>query len=269
MRLFRTFASLLCAVLLMALSGCSATNDKTGDAGPADARGDAGAAETTSCKRFKIIGQPCTDDCECLGGPCVLNEYAPFRFCTTPCMGAQPGSACEPEVEGAAFSTFCIDFPSDFRVQPGQFCAPLCNDILDCNKLGAPWESCEMPQWKGNPLYPSTPDKVCISPSAQGHEPIDPDTCENWEGLFNEFQQERAACISYCDFLDVCQVLAAETSSPCCAFYCTSAMIKNGKVDKEYFQYVRCYIDSYNAFRGSALVCTKPLSDCGEDPDQP
>jgi len=254
--------------LLLTLA-CSSNSSDQSDVSPADAAGDADAVEVQTCKRFKIIGQPCDSDCECLSDQCVLNEYAPFRFCASPCMSSQPGAPCQPEVEGAAFSTFCVGFPSDFRVQPSQFCAPLCNDISDCEKLGAPWESCEQPQWKGNPLYPSTPDMVCISPSAQGHDPIDPDTCENWEGLYNEFQQERAACVAYCDFLDVCQVLSADNSQSCCAFHCTSAMIKNGKVDKEYFQYVRCYIDSYNAFRGSALVCTKPLQDCGDDPDQP
>lgn len=241
-----------------------AAGSKDGETG-ADQAGDSGPA----CERFKGVGQPCDDECECLGGICALTEYAPFRFCTKKCGDAQPGSPCEPEESESLFTSLCVEFPSDFRVPPNRFCAPYCNELLDCAKLGAPWEECVQPHWKGNPLYPAIPDKVCISPSAQGHEPVDPDTCANWEDLFNAFPEERILCQGYCEFLDTCKLLPADVSQPCCAFHCSQKMTEEGIRDKEYFKYIRCYVDNFGKFSPSTLVCTKPLQACGDDPDMP
>lgn len=260
------------AVILLPLShiGCSPAQGPTDVAGgPGDASTDAEAVpETQVCTAFKVTGQPCDGACECIGGLCLLNEYAPFRFCSSPCP--QGGSFCEPEKPGGAYSALCVDFPGDFIVQPDRFCAPLCGEILDCQKTGSPWESCEQVAWKGNLLYPTLPDKVCISPSAQGHEPVDPDTCDGWEQLFNQFAEERLACLGYCEFLDACQILPASQSATCCAFACMTDMVDaKGNVDEKWFKNVRCYFDSYQAFKGTALVCSQPQDTCGENPAIP
>ncbi|MBM4373194.1 MAG: hypothetical protein FJ098_16180 [Deltaproteobacteria bacterium] len=222
-----------------------------------------------TCKAFKLVGQPCDDPCECLGGLCLLNEYAPFRFCSRPCGSAGAGTPCEPEKPGGTWNALCVDFPSDFLVPPDRFCAPLCATKLDCAKLAAPWEECAHPSWKGNPLYSAIPDKVCISPSAQGHEPVDPDTCEGWEELYNTYAEERLACIGYCEFLAACQFLPASTPAACCAFRCMTRMVKGTDVDKAWFKDVRCYFDHFQAFSGTALACTKPLDTCGAEPVVP
>ncbi len=256
-------------ILLTSACG-NGTDKKTTDIVPIDAATDGGETRGEECKRFKLVGQPCDDDCECLGNLCLLNEYAPFRYCTKSCGDSPPGTHCEPDVPGAPWNSLCVKFPAkEFLVEPSQFCAPLCEEMSDCVALGAPWETCQGPLWLGNPLYPSVPEQVCISPSAQGHEPVNPDTCEGWDGLYTEFGLERTTCAAYCDFLDTCQLLDSATSLTCCAFHCTSRMVPNGKVDKAYFMDIRCYVDTYNGFQNTALVCTQPQDKCGADPDQP
>ena len=271
MQIQSNWLSILSIIAIVLAAACGPGKSiSPGDTATIDAD-DIGDAETAGpvCKRFKLIGQPCDDSCECLGGLCLLNEYSPFRFCSSTCGESQPGAPCAPEVEGEPWNALCVKFPADFKIQPATFCAPLCAGIEDCTSLGAPWEQCLEPTWKGNPLFSSSPDKVCISPSAQGHEPINPETCEGWEGLYAEFDLERATCHGYCDFLDICQILDAQTSETCCAFHCMNHMIIGGKVDKKYFQEIRCYVDNYNAFTGTSQVCTMPLDACGKDPDQP
>ncbi len=251
--------------------GCSGSNGaESTDLSALDLTADGREVSGQECKRFKLVGQPCTDDCECLGDQCLLNEYAPFRFCSKSCGGSPSGTHCTPDGEGEPWNSLCVQFPAkDFRVEPSQFCAPLCEDMSDCAGLGAPWETCQKPLWLGNPLYPGVPDQVCISPSAQGHDPVDPDTCEGWEGLYSEFGLERTTCSAYCEFLNTCQLLDSGTSLSCCAFHCTSKMVPAGKVDKAYFISIRCYVDTYNGFLNTALVCTQPQDQCGQNPDQP
>jgi len=161
-----------------------------------------------------------------------------------------------------------VEFPlGEFIASPRRFCAPLCGDLGDCGALGAPWEACEQPSWKGNPLYASLPDRVCISPSAQGHEPIDPETCDGWQLLFSTFDAEAAACESYCQFLDSCKLVDAEDFvSDCCAFQCILAMIPDGEVNEDLFKEIRCYTDNFLAFYGTTRVCTRPLESCGDEP---
>jgi len=259
--------SLLSCLLLLCCSPAPVPKDAVST--PTDATTDADVApETAGCVPFKLTGQPCDDACECLGGLCLLNEYAPFRFCSRPC--AEGGSFCEPDKPGAPYNSLCVDFPSDFVVPPDRFCAPLCQSLLDCQKTGSPWDSCEQVVWKGNLLYSTLPDKVCISPSAQGHKPVDPDTCQGWEELYNQWAEERLACLGFCEFLDACQFLPPGRSAPCCAFHCMTDMVDaKGNVDEKWFQNVRCYFDNYQAFSGTALVCSKPLDVCGEDPKVP
>jgi len=267
---------LLLASALWAFA-CSAEGGGTdASADAADAAAD-GAGEVEACIAFKVVGQPCDDACECLGGQCVLNEFAPFRFCTRPCDDAQPGAPapsgapvlpgapCAPEPGLDKFTSFCVEFPSDFLVGPRQFCAPLCSQQFDCAKLGAPWESCEKPHWKGNTLYSALPDQVCMAASAQGHMPVDPDTCEGWEPLFDEFAEERLGCIGFCDFLSACQLLKPGSPKACCAWNCMQGVVVDGVVQVKHFKDdVRCFFDNFLPFRGSALACTQPVDVCGE-----
>ncbi len=254
--------------LLLVLTAGACASDGGGE--PADIAPEALDTQSDApvCPENRRIGQPCTTDCECAGGICALNESAPFRFCTTPCGAAQPGTPCEPEEGETAWTSLCVEFPlGEFLVAPRRFCAPLCQDMGECAGLGAPWETCEMPHWKGNPLYASLPDKVCISPSAQGHEPIEPETCEGWQELYPTAGAEVAACEQYCQFLDSCKLVDPLTFvAECCAFHCTQAVIPNGEVIEDVFKEIRCYTDNFQAFYGTALVCTKPLEECGETP---
>jgi hypothetical protein len=161
-----------------------------------------------------------------------------------------------------------VEFPlGEFLVPPRRFCAPLCQDLGDCGALGAPWERCEPPHWKGNPLYAALPDQVCISPSAQGHEPIDPETCDAWQALFSTFPGEVAACELYCRFLDACKLVdPLGFVEDCCAFHCMGAVVPAGEVVEDAFKAVRCYADHFEAFYGTTRVCTMPLEECGDDP---
>jgi hypothetical protein len=263
-----------CVLAWLLLAGCSNGGASGADVpdSASDRAGDLvgdGEVQPEVCEAFKVVGQPCRYACECLGGLCVLNEYAPFRFCSQPCGAAAPGSPCEPEGTQSTWSSLCVEFPSDFLVPPAKFCAPLCQSELDCQKLGNPWEGCTAAEWKGNPLYPASPDLVCISPSAQGHEPVDPDTCEGWEPLYDVFPEERNTCIGYCEFLAACKKLPVAVPQACCAFHCMIEMTPEGVVDKEYFKGIRCYVDNYQAFTGSVLVCTKPFEACGDEPPMP
>ena len=261
--------TVLAACLVTACSNGSSQDQDAPDDRILDSGSETAAIpDVERCTAFKLVGQPCSDDCECLGSMCVLTEYAPFRFCTKSCGSVEPGAPCEPDEGLELYNSMCVQFPADFRVMPSKFCAPLCSEDLDCAKLGAPWESCEKPQWKGNPLYPSFPDKVCMSPSAQGHEPVDPDTCENWEKIYPTFSTERLTCTEYCNFLFSCkhvQVGGALTPG-CCSYQCMQQMIVDGLVDKEFFKYLRCYVDQYQSFSNSGLVCTKPVDTCGDSP---
>ncbi|MFH1533045.1 MAG: hypothetical protein ABIK09_20155 [Pseudomonadota bacterium] len=253
-------------VVALALGGCSGGGDgDPSDAGPEIL--DTGP-DAPVCPANRRVGQPCETGCDCDGGICALNEYAPFRFCTRPCDAAQPGTPCTPETGETVWTSLCVEFPlGEFVEAPRRFCAPLCEDLGDCGALGAPWETCEQPEWKGNPLYASLPDKVCISPSAQGHEPIDPDSCDGWQALYPTSGGEVAACEQYCQFLDSCKLVDALTFvADCCAFHCIQAVIPDGDVLEDLFKDIRCYADNFQAFYGTALVCTKPLESCSAEP---
>ncbi len=252
-------------MVIIGLVACAGEGGDPADLGPdiQDTQSDAPV-----CPENRRIGQPCEIDCECAGGICALNEYAPFRFCTKPCGPVQPGTPCEPEAGETTWTSLCLEFPlGEFVASPKRFCAPLCEDLGDCGALGAPWETCEQPLWKGNPLYASLPDKVCISPSAQGHEPIDPDSCEGWQALFPTFGGEVAACEQYCQFLDSCKHVDTLTFvADCCAFGCIQAVVPTGEVNENLFKDIRCFTDNFQAFYGTALVCTMPLDECGDSP---
>jgi len=261
----RSAESWLTVLFLSLLASC------TGGGGalppPEDSAPDT-TSDAPSCPSNRRPGQPCDEDCDCAGGLCALNEYAPFRFCTKPCGAAQPGTPCAPEEGEELWTSLCVEFPLDeFLVAPRRFCAPLCGDLGDCAALGAPWERCEPPHWKGNPLYASLPEKVCISPSAQGHEPVDPETCDGWQALYPAFGGEVAACEQYCLFLDACKLADPLTFvQDCCAFDCMRAVAPSGEVLEDVFKEIRCYTDNFEAFYGTALVCTRPLEECGETP---
>jgi hypothetical protein len=99
--------------------------------------------------------------------------------------------------------------------------------------------------------------------------PVDPDTCEGWEPLYDLFPEERLGCLGFCEYLAACQVLDPGTPKACCAFHCMGNVVVEGVVDEVTFkQQVRCFFDNFQAFQGTALACSKPEEACGK-PEAP
>jgi len=223
----------------------------------ADARSDSVA---DACLALRTLGQPCADHCQCISGTCALNEWAPFRFCTSQCTGTKPGTLCPPEAGTDKSTSLCLQLPPETQGTPQRFCAPLCQQgITDCKATGNPWESCEAPTYKLVPLL-DTSDKVCSAPSAHGFPPLDPDTCEGWENRYQNWPNLIDQCVTYCQFLQQCFFTPTDLPTPCCQYACARRIAPVGAPDKELLDHVECLAQEYAGFR----QCQRPVDSCGE-----
>jgi hypothetical protein len=162
-----------------------------------------------------------------------------------------------------------VEFPAEeFKGEESRFCVPLCVDLAQCLKINPKFETCEQPQWKGNPLYETAPDKTCQAPSAAGRDPVDPTACD-WKDKVTDNPEQKAMCIAYCEqYLYVCKEITAEQQA-CCGWGCYQAMLPGGKIDPDYEKDIRCYLDNFEAFYRTGQVCQKPKEACGDPPPIP
>ena len=235
---------------------------KTTSTGGNDTAGTGDTAEV-----LKTFGEVCETDEECDTGMCLLNEYAAFGFCTADCDEVK--EVCAPDSAGN-YGGLCIEMPEDFPDTPRRFCAPLCNDIFECQGKTPLWEESKPIEWKGNPLYGElTNVLVCQSPSSHGVIKVDPTTCEDWEASFGEFTKQVNTCKAYCEYLVFCKEVVAPSTynKTCCAYGCTLEMTKNGEVQEPYEKKIQCYEQTFYAFQTTPLVCEQPLEDCGKHPE--
>lgn len=244
------------------LVGCSSE----GGSGAPDAGATTG---DTAGSTPKTYGQPCATNTECETGTCLVNEYAPFGWCSATCEVEE--APCEADSKGNV-GGFCVEYPEDFGSEPRRFCVPVCTDIFVCQGLTDLWEECQPPSWKGNLLYGSaTGVRTCQSPSAHGKETIDPVTCAGWEDNFTKFQPQIGVCKAYCDYLVTCKEVpaAATYNQVCCAYGCALAMTEGEVVDVPYEKERKCYVQNFSSFQGTPMVCDAPIENCGKNPEDP
>lgn len=253
-------------LLLLALTACSAT-DESSDVGSDDTASPSDATqppdETPACVSARTLGQPCTQDCECLTGLCLLNEWAPFRFCSADCSTAQPGNLCPADPGATSSTSLCVELPTELDIPPHRFCVPLCNNgVMDCKATGSAWETCGTPQYKEAGLF-DTSDQVCMAPSANGHAPIDPDTCTGWQDLFSAYPEIEPACSLYCQFLKECLFLPAGKSLACCPYACARYVAPDSVPDSTLMDLIGCHNQHFSAFQGTGKACEEDPT-CGE-----
>jgi hypothetical protein len=275
-RRLQPFAAL--ALLVSWLGACAddqaaqvAPDATTDSASGADATVDSGPPPGT-CGRD--LGASCFEDEQCESGICFISEYAPFGVCTVPCLEA-PGF-CETEPGVFVDGAWCVAFPeTDFRTfnhpELSQFCVRTCDELSDCATVEPAYEECGDLTYKGNPLFPSDPKKVCQAPSATGQEPVDPFTCEGWDTKNPGEENAKALCRGYCDYLDVCQIYEPGHNLECCAWYCFNRLAGSAfsKSEKETYKDVLTnYVNTFKSRQGSAIQCTQPVQQFGP-PGQP
>jgi len=258
---------LLLLALLPVAWACDSANPSK-DAQPQDTTVPGDVTEEVDsgpvCVAARTIGQPCSQDCECLGGICLLNEWAPFRFCSSECASTKPGALCPPDPGAEQSTSLCVQLPTELEIPPARFCVPLCNNgVLDCKATGSAWEQCGAPAYKKVELF-DTSDSVCMAPSANGHAPIDPDTCEGWDALYDAWPEVRPACNAYCQFLKECLYIPAGNSLACCPYACARYVAPVAAPDSALMDTVTCFTQVWSAFQGTGLLCTEAEESCGD-----
>ena len=260
--LFNSPLGLLTVTMALGCGSSSGTVAETTDA--------VTVGDTTRSGAGKTFGALCTSSSECLTGLCVVNDLAPFGWCSKECSPAK--EPCEADSAGS-FGGWCAEMPSGFEGQPRQLCLPVCKDLFECKSKADLWEECEVPSYKGNPIYGDVTDiRACQAPSSHGKKPVDPTTCEGWEESHGQdFQSEVNVCRSYCEYLLACKEIPfPETFKvECCAFGCLVEMTSEGVVNTTYRKDKKCYVQNFFSFEGTPKVCTQPLEDCGQSPEDP
>lgn len=262
-----TAAASLSLLLLLLVGGCGAS------AGSSDA---AGAPDTDDAPAPPLVayGAACVVDADCATGLCLASDHAPFPWCARPCDAAAVGGFCrQPDDEPPAL---CVEYPGaagdplgeGFRSRDDvrRFCAPLCVDDAACRALD-PRFVCRAPEWRGNPLYPDTTDRVCRGETIGGYDPgKDPSDCAGWDRAPGRFPEAAFVCDAYCDYLGACRELPDTLSRDCCGRGCFQRMTAGDRLDTDYRNQLTCFVDYFGAFRDTALVCTEPLDRCGAPP---
>lgn len=252
---------------LLALSAC--------DNGSNETRDQVGAADLTDAiSDFTPptplpTGSPCSEAADCLGGLCLLNQYAPFRFCSASCDELSPGSFCQSLEPNTPSTSICVQMPDAFEGDQKRFCVPLCSTLSDCTLLGAPWERCDPIEWRGDLLLPSVNEQGCIAPSAHTLPVVDPTSCEGWETAIQASQEAMQLCQDYCEFLEACEFLDPSAVQACCQYHCVALVMEGAQVDPATFSEFNCYVQEFHAFEGSLMECQRPEENCGSSPTLP
>jgi hypothetical protein len=224
-----------------------------------------------------MLGERCSTDSDCLSGLCLTSQYG-TPFCTRACE--RPFEACDggPDLP-ADRQALCLDFTTTpnpnapaFQGEIKTFCAPRCASGDTCDALDPIWETCDIPRWLGDPLYPLLGNqRVCQSPSFHGKEPVDPTACDWDRTVESRFANEANLCRSYCRYLWACKELPSGASEDCCGWGCYNAMVLDGEVQTTWRDEVRCYLDTHAAYpdTGPRNRCTEPPAACGGAPTDP
>ena len=221
------------------------------------------------------LGAFCMDDSECLSGLCLESEYGP-TFCSRSCD--VPQTACSDGSDSVGLSTLCISFDDRPRVEfpfvgdMSTFCVPVCGNVGDCLDINPNWETCEQPKHLGNPLYPMLGNlKVCMAPSYQGKDPVDPSLCDWQKTISNATGSAALICEKYCSYLEKCKILPQGTQMSCCQWGCFNQMVLEGEVVDIWYDTAKCYVDSHHAYPdvGPKNSCSAPVQDCGGYPEDP
>ncbi len=258
----RTAISLVLATLSAACGG-----DSTGTG--ADASGD---TQTTP----QPLGASCAKDADCLTRICLKSQYG-TPFCSRPCTTAwEPCPAGDDAAEGAALCVSYEDLPNPdapaFQGDLERFCVPRCSASDACEAIDLAWETCDIPRWLGDPVFPALGNvKVCGSPSFHGKVPVDPSQCD-WEKTINpKFANEANLCRSYCAYLDACKEIPVSADLRCCEWGCYNRIVVDDAVVDAWNDEIKCYLDNHGAFPddGPQNSCTEPPKHCGGTPEDP
>lgn len=234
-------------LFLALLSGCGG-----GATGSSDASGDVAT--------LPGFGAACPSGVCATGLVCQDSEYAPFPWCTLPCVDVK--APCDKALLGGR-NGLCIQMPDGWRGPAAPFCAPTCGNSSQCTPLASGWETCALPAYKQKPLYGDV-GKVCQAPSANGQIHVDATTCD-WQALITDpkVQDLKGLCASFCSFLTACQFKAAGQISDCCTWQCFQHLTPGGVRDLGRVNDLKCYIQSFDANQQSPAVCTAFVDDCG------
>lgn len=258
----------LLPLLVLALAAPACGGGGGGAAADADAAG--GAPDLAAAQAS--FGSACTVDDDCATGLCLASDHAPRPWCSRPCAAEQAGDFC-PTVVGEAPSV-CIEYPDAAhdplgegfrsRADVRRFCAPWCADDAECRALHADLV-CLPPEWRGNPLYPDRDHRICRGETIGGYTGEDPDECAGWADD-SRFAEAVAVCTDYCEYLAACRELPESLGEDCCGRACHERMTVEGRIDADYSRALSCFVDYFNAFRETGLVCTEPRDRCGAPP---
>jgi len=145
---------------------------------------------------------------------------------------------------------------------------PRCADLDACEANNPNWESCDVPKWLGDPIYPSLGQlKVCLAPSYQGKDPVDPSACDWEKTITPQYNSEANLCRSYCQYLEKCKELPGGADLQCCEWGCFNQMVQNGQRNDDWFFQVKCHLDVHAAYPDVAQQnsCSQPPIECCEN----
>jgi hypothetical protein len=218
----------------------------------------------------KGYGAPCTNDSECGESLCLISDYAPLGWCTASCEEEQ--QPCGEQGDDGKFPAYCIRMPNSFKSSTLQFCAPLCSDLFECSALADFWGTCDIPKYKGNPIYgQGVGIEICQAPAAHGKGQVNPDTCEGWDtALGGGLESTVNLCRAYCEYLVTCQeVEPSGYNQECCGYGCLLKIAPEGVVLNKHDKEAKCYVQNFFAWRDTPEVCEKPVSECNGKPFDP
>ncbi|MBL8783316.1 MAG: hypothetical protein JNJ59_00330 [Deltaproteobacteria bacterium] len=254
-RHLRSAGTVLVALFALAACGDDGTPSSTTD---------------TTSSEPQPLGAACRTDGDCISRVCLKSQYG-TPFCSRACTNAW--EPCPAGDDAAAGSALCVSFetlpnPSapPFEGDLVRFCAPRCQRDTDCSTANANWETCDIPRWLGNPLFPSLGSiKVCQAPSYHGKDPVDPGLCDWEKTVSGQFANEANLCRAYCDYLDRCKELDSSADPKCCEWGCFNRIVIDDTVQPVWRDAIRCYIDTHAAFpdEGPRNACTEPPISCG------